>query len=680
MGTGSARRDAGANGSGGRAASQRTRPVLVALAEAQPLPALLFDADGSLIACNSLARCLCLPEPGEDVRVRADDGTDLWTIIAGRCDEAEPLFDIRVSLRTTSGETTGVSLVVAPLRGSGGMLAGALAFVSGAPADHARELPGAPEAGRERAPLSSFSDIVEYVGRLTQADFVMIAELDPDDPREAGSLATWQRQPLEAPGAEASAAIASALAGELRGRRFVQIDDRSSDALASDPYCTEHALTTGVLTGLVAEDGRRVGMLSVLWRAAPESVTDIAAVVAIVGATAAGLLSRLVTERELKESEQRYGAVFEGSSIPILLVEPGTTQIVDANPSACEFYGYPREELVTMSVLQIDALPPETAHAETARAAAGARTRFSGRHRAADGLTREVEVNTGTILVGGKRLVYSMVHDVTERLRMEAQLERHQRTLEQVVSQRTRDLLRVNAELQHATMARDMIFANLTQEMRTSLQTITGFSGLLLGGMAGELNDEQRRQTDMIMEAGRRLSSFIESFIETSRADESDMVCEPEEFDVVALIESVIFGLNTFAADKGLALTMVAEDRPLEVESDRYRLQKVLLNLLSNAIRYTERGSVTVTVSRDADGCGRIAVADTGVGIDQARMATMFDGPDLHEPSAGIGLPASKRIAAAIGATITAESVPGRGSVFTLALPLRCCGSDPSED
>jgi signal transduction histidine kinase len=215
-----------------------------------------------------------------------------------------------------------------------------------------------------------------------------------------------------------------------------------------------------------------------------------------------------------------------------------------------------------------------------------------------------------------------------------------------------------------------MVFADLTQELRTSLQTITGFTEILLAGTVGDLNDEQVRQLAMVFDAGKRLGALVSSLLETQRTDESELVAEREILDTVALVESVVFGLRSFAEEKGLSLELVAEERPLPVESDRYKVQKILLNLLSNAIRYTEHGGVTVTLEREGEELVVIRVADTGAGIPPNRLKALFEGPDAHAPAAGIGLPASRRIAGVLGAELRADSVLGEGSVFTLKLPV----------
>lgn len=646
------------------------RPYLGALVETQPLPTFLFGDGGSLEGCNRTAVNLLTTGPEGRQRVLAHDGTDLWTILEARKDEGRPLFDIRLKIRMADGQVADSTLAVAPLRLSGGSLGGAIVFVIDMPGERLRVEPAIGVPGsQDQGYTAAFEEIVEYVGALTDADHVYLAEADPDYGFEAQIHASWDRNTGQL-GPQVGVTTGTPMSS-FAGRRLICVPEGAAEAFPDDPWIADEGFDAYMGVALSDANGARIGILAALWRSPVADVPGTSAALRVLGVPASQALSALVTERELKESEQRYGAVFEGSYVPMLLIEPGTTQIVDANPAACGFYGYPRDELVTMSAVQIDAASPEALQAQIQRAAEGEMS-FSSRHRLADGSVRDVDVNIGSITVAGRRLLYAMVHDVTDRKRMETELDRGRRNLERVVEQRTEDLLRANAELQQASVARDMVFASLAGELRTSLQTITGFSELLVEGMAGELNDEQGRQLTMILDAGKRLSALVAGLIESHRLESSDLQCGPEEFDMVSLVESVVFGLGSFAEEKGLTLTMDAEERPIDAFTDHYKLQKILLNLLSNAVRYTVRGGVNVTVGRGSDTTIAIAVADTGPGMSSAEVARLFEGPDSHAPAAGIGLPASRRLAAVLGATLECDSVPGRGSVFTLSLPVAC--------
>jgi PAS domain S-box-containing protein len=655
------------------------RPYEGALVESQSLPTLVYGEGGVIEGCNRAAAELFSTGADGQRRLVAHDGTDLWTIVSARQDEAHPFFDIRLKIRLADGEIADATMAVAPLRAAGGELGGALVFVIDLPGERLRaeRAIGAPGISAE-ARATAFQEIVEYIGGLTDADYVYVAEIDPDFGDEAYIHAAWERgrgQLPPCPGSGAGTPMSS-----FAGRRLLCVPHGAAEAFPDDTWIAAEGYDAFIGVALSDPAGRRIGVLGALWRSPVADVAGTSAALRVVGVAAAEVLAAVLAERDLKESEQRYAAVFQGSSVPMLLIDPESTQIVDANPAACTFYGYSRDELMTMSAVQIDDHQADLVQAEIRQATEGARTSRSGRHRTAAGAIRDVEVDAGPISIGGRPLIYYMVHDVTERRRMELELESHKRELERIVEQRTEDLLRANAELQQASVARDMVFASLTQELRTSLQTITGFSELLLEGMAGELNEEQARQMRMVLEAGKRLSGFVAGLIETHRLESASLTCEPEEFELVSLVESVVFGLGPFAEEKGLTLTVDVGERPIDVYTDHYKLQKILLNLLSNAVRYTERGGVNVYVTRVSDTVASIAVADTGPGMTAEEVAAAFEGPDAHTPASGIGLPASRRLAEVLGGTLSADSVPGRGSVFTLMLPVVCAPEPGAAD
>ncbi len=613
-----------------------------------------------------MASMLLTTAPDGTQRVLAHDGTDLWTIIAARSEEANPILDLRLRIRLADGQAPETTISVSALRGAEGSLAGALVIVLSMPSQRLREV----IAGMVPGPSYDFNLTAALLGELAGAAQVAVLEVDPDFPTDGGVLAWWATDgsTYDKP----TLPLRGTLLDTFGGKRLACVPSGLSVAYPDDPLVggTEYEAFVGV--ALANQSGRQVGLLVGLWREPLVDIPGTTALFLIVARQAARALIDMVSRRELRESEQRYGSVFEGSAVPILLLEPHTTQVVDANPAACGMYGYPHEEFVTMSILQIDALAAESVQAELQRALEGSRSSFNARHMLSNGHVRDVEVSIGPITVGGRQLLYLMVNDITERKRMEAELERSRRNLEMIVGQRTEDLLRANAELQQASTARDMVFASLAQELRTSLQTITGFSDLLASGMAGTLSDEQRRQVQMIQQAGKRLATFATTLMESRRITQADLVCNAEEFDLVSLVESVVFGLTAFAEDKGLSLTLVADERPIGVATDRYKLQQVLLNLLSNAVRYTAHGGVTVKVAHAGDDMVSVAVEDTGPGLLPEQLATIFDGPEVHDSVAGIGLPTSRRVAAMLGGTIEVASAPGRGSIFTLRVPVSC--------
>lgn len=265
----------------------------------------------------------------------------------------------------------------------------------------------------------------------------------------------------------------------------------------------------------------------------------------------------------------------------------------------------------------------------------------------------------------------------TERRRAERELSEYRDHLEQTVQDRTSELMMVNEDLQRATRAKDDFLASMSHELRTPLNSVIGFTDLMLKGRTGELNEEQRRQIGMVNDAGQQLLSLVNEVLELSRIDAGVLSIVDAPFDPAEAVGRLVEMMAPVASGKGLDLRWSAgQDVPQRITSDRGRLDQILLNLIGNAIKFTPEGSVEVTVR--AEGPDRVvfSVEDSGIGIAAEDFDAIFEhfhqvrtGP-TGEAGAGLGLSISRRLAAALGGTLTVTSEVGVGSTFTLVLPV----------
>jgi two-component system sensor histidine kinase/response regulator len=250
-----------------------------------------------------------------------------------------------------------------------------------------------------------------------------------------------------------------------------------------------------------------------------------------------------------------------------------------------------------------------------------------------------------------------------------------QDSLNEELSAVNEELVTSNEELLVATAAKSQFLANMSHELRTPLNSVIGFAGVLNQGLAGELNDEQRHQLAMIKRSGQRLLALINDVLDLSRIEAGRFSIEISDTTLGELIDGVVDIARALMAEKDLSLTVSEFDRGISISSDPRRVQQVLINLLGNAVKFTDVGGATLSVDTTEPDIVTFTVSDTGVGIAPADLSAVFDEfvqipLSMGKPEGtGLGLSISRQLAAMLGGTLTASSVVGEGSTFTLRLP-----------
>lgn len=270
-----------------------------------------------------------------------------------------------------------------------------------------------------------------------------------------------------------------------------------------------------------------------------------------------------------------------------------------------------------------------------------------------------------------------------ENARLYEQAREHAEDLELRVAERTREL----ADAKHSAEAADRIksafLATMSHELRTPLNSIIGFTGIVCQELAGPLNDEQKRQLGMVRESAQHLLALINDVLDISKIEAGELTVGADFYDLPTSIRKVARIVGPLAEKKGLSLTVEVADDVGEMVGDARRVEQILLNLLGNAIKFTESGSVKLTVEQVSDGVDaapavRMSVADTGMGIKPEDMEQLFlpfrqidSTLSRKHEGTGLGLAICRRLAALMDGRIEAESRWGEGSVFTLLLPVR---------
>ncbi len=228
-----------------------------------------------------------------------------------------------------------------------------------------------------------------------------------------------------------------------------------------------------------------------------------------------------------------------------------------------------------------------------------------------------------------------------------------------------------------ADRLKSAFLATMSHELRTPLNSIIGFTGILLQELPGPINAEQRKQLEMVRGSSRHLLALINDVLDISKIEAGQLEVRREPFDLEACIERAVGAVRPLAEKKGLALASSVPAGVGQVVGDPRRVEQVLLNLLTNAVKFTDRGRVSLEVASDDDRV-RMTVRDTGVGIQSADLAALFQpfrqvGSGLarsHEGT-GLGLAICRRLAGLMGGDVSVESEWGSGSAFTFALPRR---------
>jgi signal transduction histidine kinase len=241
-----------------------------------------------------------------------------------------------------------------------------------------------------------------------------------------------------------------------------------------------------------------------------------------------------------------------------------------------------------------------------------------------------------------------------------------------------RELEDKSQELEAASRHKSEFLANMSHELRTPLNAIIGFSEVLGERMFGELNEKQAEYIQDILSSGRHLLSLINDILDLSKVEAGRMELELSRFDLPAAIGSAVILVRERATRHGLALEALVDDRLGLVVGDERKIRQVLLNLLSNALKFTPEGGRIAVRAAPADGAVEVSVSDTGIGIAPEDQEAIFQefrqvGTDYarKREGTGLGLALARRFVDLHGGRIWVKSRPGEGSTFTFTLPVR---------
>jgi PAS domain S-box-containing protein len=386
------------------------------------------------------------------------------------------------------------------------------------------------------------------------------------------------------------------------------------------------------------------------------------------------VLAHDVTERKaieeaLRESEQRYRALFNQSPLGVLHFDRDL-RVLAANSPLARAVGFTSADALTG--FELTGLRDQRILPTLRQALAGERSLYEGPYRATHRDVHvwiAVHVSPITDTQGQVQGGIAVIEEITERKRAEARLAQQARALEQVnatLRQRTQ-------QLEAALGARSRLYAAMNHELRTPISTIMLYNDLLISGAAGPLSPSQQESVEHAQRAAQHLLELVQDVLDLARieAGRMDIIAEP-----VSMHELVQDLLDTFQPlveqlDSSVRMTMPEPD--CQVATDAKRVRQIVLNLLANALKFGEGKPISLGCARTPDGGVEIAVTDRGVGIAPEDMERIFDdfvqvGPHAQSGS-GLGLSISRRLAELLGGSLSVRSERGQGSTFSLRLP-----------
>lgn len=280
-----------------------------------------------------------------------------------------------------------------------------------------------------------------------------------------------------------------------------------------------------------------------------------------------------------------------------------------------------------------------------------------------------------------------VVHLNREIARQKKQLEQQREELlrlNRALEDSTKGVMTLHAELEDRAVAlreaadvRGRVVANVSHEFRTPLHTILGLSRLLLDESDGPLADEQKKQVRFIRTSAEELANMVNDLLDLSKVDSGKMNLRPEEFDAADFFGALRGMLRpTLPEQRPVELIFEEPAQPIRLETDRAKLSQIMRNLISNALKFTDRGEVRVSARSNADGTVSISVADTGIGIAPADLDRVFEEfsqidsvQQRKVKGTGLGLPLARKLAELLDGSLLVQSRLGEGSTFTVTIP-----------
>jgi len=400
-------------------------------------------------------------------------------------------------------------------------------------------------------------------------------------------------------------------------------------------------------------------------------------------------VSRDITERKraeeaLQESQARFRSVVQSANDAILIGDAGGN-IIAWNKGAEAIFGYGEEEVLGKPIVFVMPERYRDAHKRgLERFGSTGEPHVMGRTVELHGLRKDgsefpLELSLSSWKADEAIFYNGIIRDITERKRAEEALQKAHDEMEKRVKERTAELQQAKEVAEAANQAKSLFLANMGHELRTPLNHIIGYSEMLQEEAEEAGQKEFIPDLQKIRGSGKHLLGLINGILDLSKIEAGTMDVALEAFTIVPMIQDVVTTIKPLVDKNANTLEVHCADDLGTMRADLTKVRQALLNMLSNACKFTERGTITLGVIREmVDGAAwmRFRVTDTGIGMTPEQMGKLFQAFHQADASAtrkyggtGLGLAISQRICQIMGGEITVESALGQGSTFTISLP-----------
>ena len=377
----------------------------------------------------------------------------------------------------------------------------------------------------------------------------------------------------------------------------------------------------------------------------------------VVLASIRDITDRLKAEELLNLANKRFKTIFDKNTAAMLLIDPETGAIIDANAAAAVFYGYSIPALCTMNIDRINTMPAFSLKMEMEKAVNRNENLFIFQHLLASGEVRSVEVHSSPIDYQGKRTLFSIMFDVTQRVQAEEEIKLK------------------NDELRHINAEKDKFFSIIAHDLRGPFNGFLGLTQIMSEKSSNLSLNELQVISRSMNKSATNLFDLLNNLLEWARMQQHATNFEPKSLLLLPFATTILQPLLDSANKKGIELIIHIPEN-LQVFADENMLSSTIHNLSSNAVKFTPAGGkVNISAKATADGTIEISVKDSGIGMNAEILANMFTlsksigrkGTD-GEPSTGLGLLLCKDFIEKNGGKIWAESKEGKGSTFYFTL------------